>query len=146
MEKTEGLSMENHEIMDPLCILLCDVLNSVSGIKTTESCCGHGKTPYRIWFKCLKNDSYGLSLITRAIDRRYSNTNLMWTIRMETVDTIDPGYMSASFLLESDRPYLTEDEINQDINQIIDNISHWGKPEYGEFFGMMTFYSPRIKF
>lgn len=36
---------------DPECILLCRALNALPGITTTESCCGHGRKPYWIWFK-----------------------------------------------------------------------------------------------
>lgn len=48
------------EPIDKECAGLCDFLNSLSGIKTIESCCGHGKEPYRIWFipeslDCLPN-------------------------------------------------------------------------------------------
>ena len=34
--------------MDPECIWLCDVLNALPGIRTFESCCGHGAHPFRI--------------------------------------------------------------------------------------------------
>ncbi len=37
--------------MDPECVRLCDAMNAFPGIRTVESCCGHGKKPYRIWFK-----------------------------------------------------------------------------------------------
>ena len=37
--------------MDTECIELCRAMNKVPGIRTIESCCGHGKTPYHIWFK-----------------------------------------------------------------------------------------------
>jgi len=36
--------------IDVECIKLCDAMNELSGIKTIESCCGHNKQPYRIWF------------------------------------------------------------------------------------------------
>lgn len=38
--------------MDPECVDLCDALNLLPGIKTSESCCGHGEYPFRIWFLC----------------------------------------------------------------------------------------------
>ena len=38
--------------MDPECIELCDALNSIEGIKTTSSCCGHCINPFQIWFEC----------------------------------------------------------------------------------------------
>jgi hypothetical protein len=36
--------------LDPECRELCEALNLIPGIATTESCCGHGRTPYHIWF------------------------------------------------------------------------------------------------
>ena len=29
---------------------LCKAINLFPGIRTIESCCGHGHTPYRVWF------------------------------------------------------------------------------------------------
>lgn len=37
--------------MDKECIVLCRAMNNLQGITTTESCCGHGKEPFQIWFK-----------------------------------------------------------------------------------------------
>ena len=36
--------------MDSECIELCDAINLLPGLKTTESCCGHGTEKYYIWF------------------------------------------------------------------------------------------------
>jgi hypothetical protein len=36
--------------MDLEVIPLCDALNSFPGVATYESCCGHGKTEFHIWF------------------------------------------------------------------------------------------------
>ncbi len=36
--------------MDQECIKLCDTINKFEGIRTVESCCGHGEHNYRIWF------------------------------------------------------------------------------------------------
>lgn len=36
--------------MDRECILLCDALNDCPGIKTVESCCGHGQKGFRVFF------------------------------------------------------------------------------------------------
>ena len=37
--------------IDAECIPICDALNALSGIDTTESCCGHGSIPHRIFFR-----------------------------------------------------------------------------------------------
>lgn len=36
--------------LDPECLQLCTALNGIEGIRTIESCCGHGKGPFKIWF------------------------------------------------------------------------------------------------
>jgi hypothetical protein len=39
------------DIMDQECINICNAINKLSGLYTIDSCCGHGKIEYRIWFK-----------------------------------------------------------------------------------------------
>lgn len=39
-----------HGNMDPECVALCDAMNLIPGIRTYESCCGHGQSPFWIWF------------------------------------------------------------------------------------------------
>jgi len=36
--------------VDPECVALCDVLNKMPGITTTESCCGHGTGNFVVFF------------------------------------------------------------------------------------------------
>ena len=36
--------------MDEEVIALCSAMNTVKGIETIESCCGHGERPFHIWF------------------------------------------------------------------------------------------------
>ena len=43
--------------MDAACIRLCDALNKVPGIHTTESCCGHGKQNFVVFFSALTLES-----------------------------------------------------------------------------------------
>lgn len=37
--------------LDQECINLCKAINSIPGIETVESCCGHGESPYLIWIR-----------------------------------------------------------------------------------------------
>lgn len=37
--------------IDKECVALCEAMNALPGIRTIESCCGHGERPFRIWFK-----------------------------------------------------------------------------------------------
>lgn len=34
---------------DPGVVALCDAINAVPGLRTTESCEGHGEQPFRVW-------------------------------------------------------------------------------------------------
>ncbi len=45
--KTESVP----EDIDIECIPLCIAMNEMPGIRTTESCCGHGNHPFRMWFE-----------------------------------------------------------------------------------------------
>lgn len=36
--------------IDPECVSICESLNAMPGIRTTSSCCGHGKHPFRVFF------------------------------------------------------------------------------------------------
>lgn len=37
--------------VDKECCALCDAINDLPGVETIGSCCGHGRTPYAIWFR-----------------------------------------------------------------------------------------------
>ncbi len=37
---------------DKECIPLCLLLNKLPGIQTIESCCGHRRDSFKIWFRC----------------------------------------------------------------------------------------------
>lgn len=43
--------MRNPNKMDPECVKLCKAINKIPGLQTTESCCGHGKDKFMIWFE-----------------------------------------------------------------------------------------------
>ena len=40
--------------IDKQCRSLCKAINSISGLRTTSSCCGHGLQKYRIWFRAIR--------------------------------------------------------------------------------------------
>lgn len=37
--------------MDKECAALCYAINRIPGIKTVESCCGHGERNFKVWFE-----------------------------------------------------------------------------------------------
>ena len=42
--------------IDKECVNLCRAMNKLPGISTIESCCGHGKHQYHIWFEATNLD------------------------------------------------------------------------------------------
>lgn len=69
--KNEGTKIKRVNAMDKQCIKLCEALNSIRGIETTESCCGHGKRSFIIFFTLDKEYFENLHIIARVMDRRY---------------------------------------------------------------------------
>jgi len=59
--------------MDKECIKLCDALNEIKGVETSESCCGHGVRPFSVWLKC--DNSKQLFPLIRQISRNYANND-----------------------------------------------------------------------
>lgn len=75
----------DYEFMDAECVDLCDTLNSMKGITTNESCCGHNYRPYIIWFTC--DSLEPLKFIQSCIDRRYWEYGDEWYIEISISDT-----------------------------------------------------------
>lgn len=46
--------------IDEECIDICTAINRLPGLFTIESCCGHGETPYWIWFRLRDDTPAGL--------------------------------------------------------------------------------------
>lgn len=58
--------------MDPECIPICNALNAIPGIRTTESCYGHGREPFRVFFRLVDRRKVRyLSVVARAFSRNY---------------------------------------------------------------------------
>ena len=91
--------------MDREIVRLCDVLNSLHGIYTVESCAGHGRWPMSVLFVCKSFKS--LAKIQHAIDIRYSGLKNPWRITCYTTDTPQHG-TSLLFDLSSEKPYKTK--------------------------------------
>ena len=63
--KTDPHPVKYDDRMDPECIALCDALNSLPGIRTYESCCGHGRYEFMVFFWAKEVENLGP--ILRAI-------------------------------------------------------------------------------
>lgn len=112
--------------MDKECIELCKLLNTLPTVITTESCCGHCKNRYMVFFYC---DSIEvLSRLARAVDRNYSDGN--WELLVDSCDTNPYG----CFWLRSKDFFLDEEEMTNSVNRLMESINYWFSDEFDKHF------------
>ena len=113
--------------MDKECIQICDVLNSISDVCTTESCCGHCKDRFMIFFTC--DNPHSLAIIARVFDRRYIGTSQPWHIELQTKDS-----GAYDYFIHSETKYSSEEVMMKDVNKIIENIKYWCDDKFASHF------------
>ena len=79
--------------MDPECIPICEAMNEIPGIETSESCCGHGRHGFWIFFKA--ENMQALATIAYAVYASHCGFE-GWQVIAHTVCPSRP----ARFLLE----------------------------------------------
>lgn len=112
--------------MDAPCIELCNLLNRLPGLETSESCCGHCKEPYMVFFRCDNLDT--LTRLGRSIDRRYSDGK--WKIELDSGDSNPKN----RFCLMSVEPFKNGDEMLNSVEELMENILYWFNDKYDEYF------------
>jgi hypothetical protein len=111
--------------MDDDVLELCNAMNALPGIETTESCCGHGCEPFSIYFKVKKDEQDGLFFLTRCVDRRYWKYGYLWKIELCVGDMYD-GTLPITYILSSG-PIVGEDAYTQAhdlVENMNDHINH----------------------
>jgi len=98
--KTFAKKLEYDGGLDPECIDLCNGMNSLPGIVTSESCCGHGKHHFIIFFE-VHDTMQGLFFLTRCVDGRYWKYGHLWKIELTVGDSFDNGILPICFELHS---------------------------------------------
>ena len=121
--------MEYDEYMDKECIALCDKLNSLSNVETTESCCGHCRSPYMIFFNCY--DFIRLGKLFRCVNRNYSDGK--WRIEVDGSDTQPCN----QFMFISKEPFNSTAEMMESVDRLIKNINYWENPRFDDYFNMI---------
>ena len=112
---------------------LCRVINDLPGLLTTESCCGHGTRPFRIWFRVSEDEQRGLFLLARSVDRRYFKHGHEWSITVSISDS-PTSPLPLSFLLESNT---RGEEAYKQAQELLDNIiDHRKHPAFLELYGL----------
>lgn len=111
--------------IDPECIELCNTLNSLPLTETFESCSGHGKYLFSIWFKCHSLDV--ISRLGRAVAKNYSDGN--WEIIVDSTD-VDP---MGIFWLRTNK-ILSKEQLEISLKGLIDNIIYWCDDKFDGYF------------
>ncbi len=81
--------------LDPEVRALCVAMNRLPGIATVESCSGHGKTSFCIWFHVTDFTKRGLLTLARSTCPRYYSTP--FEIKLNHGDLV---HSQVAFLLE----------------------------------------------
>lgn len=112
--------------MEKECIGICELLNSLPTVKTFESCCGHLKNRFSVWFFCDSIDV--LTRLGRATERNYSDN--IWEVVVDSADSHPYGV----FWLRSKNPFETNEEMKNSLDWLMDGIRHWCKDEFDSYF------------
>ena len=112
-----------YQQFDPECIELCRAINVLPGIRTSESCCGHARKPFRIWLHFDANDLRGLVLLTRAIDHRYSG-GPCWRLELSISDVSLPDNLAYPISICLSSPEnVSGPQAYQEAHELADNIA-----------------------
>ena len=114
------------EDFDKECIELCKTLNNLEGLKTTESCCGHLRDRFMIFFQC--NNFSTLAKISRSVDKNYSDGK--WELLVDGSDRKP----CCGFWLRSKEPFKTEEEMNESVKRLIENLLYWSDSKFNDYF------------
>lgn len=128
--KYDKMNYDNN--MDDYCSELCDAINNLNGLRTTESCNGHLKNVFKIFLNI--TDLKSLSILVRALDTRYSGTFITWSVELVTSDKEDKSCPRFSVYIHSNKPYENYSDMKKDVDIIIQNIEYWNSPNFNDYF------------
>ena len=123
--KTEEETIKLPEDIDKECIEICNVLNRLPGTETFESCMGHGKHEFWVFFRCYNIDT--ISRLGRAVNKNYSDGN--WEIIVDSTDTKP----LRNFWLRS-KKILQGKELEESLRGLVENILYWFKDEFDPYY------------
>jgi len=83
VRKNDSMEWQAPTGLDPECEKLCVALNGLPGIKTSESCCGHGESPFVVFME-IDTTQWGHKYLSRCASKRYSPGD--WRVRMSHTD------------------------------------------------------------
>jgi len=120
--------------MDMAMAPLCDIMNSMAGIRTVESCEGHGKGTTDIIFYA--SDFVSLAKVQRSVDRRYCGLYKPWMVECGTTDSPLGGHPPLVFSMHSLDPYSKAERriMERDLMVIGINLKLYHTDYFNEYF------------
>ena len=118
-----GIIMKYDKHMDEECIPLCNALNSIPGIITVDSCCGHEKHDFRIWFYLEDGGKVNyLKVVSTAFDPRYGGID-GWVCTLENSDIVDhlPFFKISSGKTVGEQAYKESRVIATNIRELLNH-------------------------
>lgn len=104
-----GAKIVDWSQVDEECVRLCKVLSQIPGIRTVESCCGHGKRKYRIQFFAESLDA--LHNVVHWFDGCEEHEYYGWEVIVEDMPEFSRSQESVVFIIEG--PVGAFDEANR---------------------------------
>ena len=100
--------------LDPEVTELVKAINLFPGIKTIESCCGHGKNVFNIWF--VANDLTDLPGVLYYVDKCHNGIP-GWSVKVTTDCGMSPVHFRLSSSTRGEQAYLEAKKIAKFMNQ-----------------------------
>ena len=134
---------EYDDHMDAQMVGLCNAINTLPGLSTSESCCGHGRERVRVFFQ---NRYYalppvGLFILARCVDRRYWQYGNLWDIQVTMADVWDGHFLPVHYVLESHRKgriaYAQADDLVENIRYHLNHKAFMQEYRLDEFVEIM---------
>lgn len=114
--------------MDPQCTTLCDAINRIPDVYTTDSCCGHGKRAFNIFFRI--KDQRTISILLYYIDP--CHMGFRWDCKVYTDCSIAPARYYIESKVYGEEAYEQANKIAVEINNFMDNrFNQWWNDYYG---------------
>ena len=91
--------MKYDKYIDRQCVPLCDAINTIDGLKTQASCCGHNKRSFQVFFGA--KSVISLYILCRVINKNYGYL-WNWKVEATCVDRSEKRDLDVLFMLSSE--------------------------------------------
>lgn len=110
-----------NEKFDNELVPICNALNSLPGIRTTECCSGHNIHKPLIFFRV--TNPAGIFFLTRCKDRRYWKYGHKWNIELQVGDTYENELPTEYLLTPISKNTKGEKAVKQ-LNDLVNNMEY----------------------